>query len=63
MTDYPDNLSAWELPPPAAREAGEVEPIRCFDSAEAALLCLAALEGQRERPGRRLLAQSRVRAA
>jgi hypothetical protein len=33
--DTPDGLSGWQLPPPAARKAGEVEPIRVFDTAEA----------------------------
>jgi hypothetical protein len=42
MTDTPDALSEWTLPPPAARASGCVEPIRCFSTAEAALLFLAA---------------------
>jgi hypothetical protein len=37
--------------------------IRCFASGEGVLRFLAALKGQRERPARRLPAQSRVRAA
>jgi len=32
MIDMPDALSAWVLPPPAARAVGHVEPIRAFDS-------------------------------
>jgi hypothetical protein len=35
--EWPDRLSGWTLPPPAARAAGEVEPVRVFDTAEAAL--------------------------
>ena len=27
-----DSLSGWALPPPAAREAGDTAPIRCFDT-------------------------------
>ena len=41
----PDRLSDWALPPPAAQAAGEVEPVRVFDSAEAALACLLQLAG------------------
>jgi hypothetical protein len=41
---YPlDALSGWALPPPAAQAAGEVEPIRAFDTAEAALAFLTAI--------------------
>jgi hypothetical protein len=38
--EWPDNLSAWTLPPPTALAAGEMEPIRAFDSAEAAMAFL-----------------------
>jgi hypothetical protein len=37
---WPDRLSNWELPPPSARAVGEIEPVRCFESAEAALAFL-----------------------
>jgi hypothetical protein len=51
-------LSEWISPPPAARASGYVEPIRCFDSAQAALRFLAG----RDRPPRRVLeAESRER--
>lgn len=33
-----DDLSGWEIPPPAAREA---EPVRVFDTAEDAIAFLA----------------------
>jgi hypothetical protein len=56
--DTPDALSDWTLPPPAAREAGDVAPIRVFDTAEAALLFLA---GQDRRAPRALMAESRER--
>jgi len=50
----PDSLSDWALPPPRARAAGEVEPVRVFDTAEAALAFLAAMaavsNGSRLRP-------------
>jgi hypothetical protein len=52
--DTPDMLSDWTLPPPAAREAGDTAPIRCFASAEEALRFLA---GQGRQPGRRLAAE------
>jgi hypothetical protein len=56
--DTPDTLSDWTLPPPAAREAGDAEPIRVFDSAEAALCFLAT---QDRRAGRVLMAEGRER--
>ena len=40
---WPDTLSDWALPPPAARAIGEVEPVRVFDTAEAALAYLVGL--------------------
>ena len=44
----------WALPPPVALAAGEVEPVRVFDTAEAALAFLAAMaavsNGSRLRP-------------
>ena len=52
MTDTPDTLSDWTLPPPAARESGDAEPIRVFDTAEAALRFLSGHDGSGERPGR-----------
>jgi|HubBroStandDraft_4_1064222.scaffolds.fasta_scaffold48521_3 hypothetical protein len=63
-TVAPDGLSEWILPPPAAREAGEVEPIRVFETAEEALRFLAGQNGDQERPSR-YLAQSpeRVKTA
>jgi hypothetical protein len=39
--DWPDQLSGWTLPPPAAQAAGEVEPVRVFETAEAAMAFLA----------------------
>jgi len=39
---WPDRLSEWTLPPPAAWAAGDAEPVRVFDTAEAALAFLAA---------------------
>jgi hypothetical protein len=39
--DWPDRLSGWTLPPPSARAVGEVEPVRVFESAEAAMAYLA----------------------
>ncbi len=47
----PDNLSRWALPPPAARTRGE--PIRVFDSAEAAIAFLARQVGNMDYPERR----------
>jgi hypothetical protein len=38
----PDQLSAWIMPPPTARAAGETVPIRAFDTAQEALLFLLA---------------------
>ena len=38
---WPDNLTEWTEPPPGARAEGEVEPVRCFESAEAAMIFLA----------------------
>ena len=53
-TPAPDTLSDWTLSPLAAREAGDIAPIRCFASAEEALRFLA---GQGRQPGRRLAAE------
>jgi len=39
--NWPDRLSGWTLPPPIARAVGEVEPVRVFESAEAAMAFLA----------------------
>ena len=50
----PDNLSDWTLPPPAARARGEVEPVRVFDSAEAAMAFLARHGGDGRRGNRPL---------
>jgi hypothetical protein len=58
MIDTPDTLSEWILPPPAALASGDSEPIRVFDSAEAALRFLAA---QDRRAGRVLAAESSER--
>jgi hypothetical protein len=41
MAAAPDDLSAWEAAPPAARARGAPELIRTFDTAEAALAFLA----------------------
>jgi hypothetical protein len=60
MPDIPDTLSDWTLPPPAARASGYVEPIRVFDSAEAALLFLA---GQDRHAPRVLAAESGERVS
>ena len=38
---WADELSDWTLPPPSAQAEGEVEPVRCFESAEAAMMFLA----------------------
>jgi hypothetical protein len=56
-TVAPDSLSEWTEPPPVARASGDADPIRCFDTAEEALRCLANLDDRRERPGRRLAVQ------
>jgi hypothetical protein len=41
---YPlDALSGWALPPPAAQAAGDIEPVRAFDTAEDALAFLMAI--------------------
>ena len=40
---WPDALSDWAFPPPTARQVGEVELLRVFDTAEAALACLRRL--------------------
>ena len=37
----PDRLSGWILPPPSAQAVGEVELVRVFESAEAAMVYLA----------------------
>ena len=39
--NWPDRLSGSTLPPPIARAVGEVELVRVFDSAEAAMTFLA----------------------
>jgi hypothetical protein len=39
---WPDALTGWTLPPPAAWAAGDAAPVRVFDTAEAALAFLAA---------------------
>ena len=38
---WPDRLSGWTLPPPAAWADGDAEPVRVFDSAERAMAFLA----------------------
>src|SRR4051812_38092612 len=55
---WPDLLSEWTLPPPAAQAEGAVEPVRVFDTAEAAMAFLARLPPVQhaEREPRRLLA-------
>jgi|HubBroStandDraft_6_1064221.scaffolds.fasta_scaffold584424_1 hypothetical protein len=58
--DTPDSLSEWILPPPAAREAGDAEPIRVFASAEDAIRFLA---GQDRRTARVLAAEPAERAS
>jgi hypothetical protein len=58
MTDTPDTLSDWTLPPPTARASGDSEPIRVFDSAEAAIRFLA---GQDRHAPRVLMAESSER--
>jgi len=45
--NWPDRLSGWTLPLPSARAVGEVEPVRVFETAEAAMAFLA---GIRKRP-------------
>jgi hypothetical protein len=52
-----DTLSGWTEPPPVARASGDADPIRCFDTAEAALRFIASLESNQARPGRRLPVQ------
>jgi hypothetical protein len=42
---WPDRLSEWTLPPPAAWAAGDAEPVRVFDTAEAALAFLDQRQG------------------
>ena len=39
--NWPDRLSGWTLPPPSARVVGEREPVRVFESADAAMAFLA----------------------
>jgi hypothetical protein len=39
-SEWPDRLSGWTLPPLSARAVGEVELVRVFESAEAALAFL-----------------------
>ena len=45
-SEWPDRLSGWTLPPPSARAVGEVEPVRVFESAEAAMSFLVGLVGK-----------------
>jgi hypothetical protein len=54
-----DDLSGWALPPPAARAEGDVEPVRVFDSAEAAVAFLAGAGKPRDARPRRVLQASR----
>jgi hypothetical protein len=49
-TVAPDSLSEWTEPPPAAPASGDADPIRCFDTAEEALRCLASLDDRPARP-------------
>jgi hypothetical protein len=51
---WPDRLSGWGLPPPVALAAGEAEPVRVFDTADAALAFLAAnyVSAARSEPSR-----------
>lgn len=46
MSEMQDKFSAWTLPPPAARAAGEIEPIRVFDSLADAVRFLASNGGR-----------------
>jgi hypothetical protein len=48
----PDSLSEWIEPPPAARASGDAEPIRVFETAEAALRFLANVKNGRAQSGR-----------
>ena len=48
--NWPDRLSGWTLPPPIARVGGEVEPVRVFESAEAAMAFLARVPPQNRSP-------------
>lgn len=50
MTMDRDGLSEWTLPPPAARAEGDVEPVRVFDTAEAAMAFLALLPPPQRAP-------------
>lgn len=43
MSERRDSLSDWTLPPPVARASGDDAPVRCFDSADAALAFLSLL--------------------
>src|SRR5437763_750793 len=43
--DIMDGLSDRKLPPPDTQADGEVEPVRVFDAAEAAMAFLATAEG------------------
>jgi hypothetical protein len=54
---WPDRLSGWTLPPPNARDAGEVEPVRCFESAEAAIDFLIVTGASRVIPNCRTVAK------
>jgi len=45
--NWPDHLSGWTLPPPRARAVGEVEPVRVFESAEAAMAFLEGMVSKR----------------
>jgi hypothetical protein len=51
------------MPPLSAQDAGEVEPIRVFDTAEAAMKFLALLSLPPQRTGRRLLPVQRSNLA
>src|SRR5437868_5915897 len=45
-SEWPDRLSGWTLPPPSARAVGEVEPVRVFESAEAAMAFMSGLQAR-----------------
>src|SRR6266550_8555753 len=45
-SEWPDRLSGWVLPPPSARAVGEVEPVRVFNSAEAAMAFLSGRQAR-----------------
>jgi hypothetical protein len=56
-TVAPVTLSDWSDSPRAATASGNADPIRVFETAEAALRFIASLDHRRELPGRRLPAQ------